>query len=181
MGAIVTALAPSPQPGIIPLCGFPSYSAAVGATGALYGCLPSADGSIDIACPNRGWYLDNAAVTPEQYAAFLAMLPHCPGSPGAVIEPSVPVPPVGFEPPPIVPIVPPPVITTPGGGGITQQQIQQASTAGPTGTTGSTMPSGTGFQLPAILTETSIDGIPNWVLIAGLGILLIGFAGRRRR
>jgi hypothetical protein len=85
---------------------------------------------------------------------------------------------------PSMPSIPTPVIpiSTPVTIQPTQGQIA-AATSGVPATTASTSITGSGFVMPAFLTEESIGGIQNWVLLAGgIAALLIlpGLLGGRK-
>lgn len=97
--------------------------------------------------------------------------------------PPSPVIPISPTPAPVVlptPLPPVTVVPTPAGGGVTQTQIGTATGANPPASTTSGPATIFGIAVPSVLTESSIGGIPNWVLFVGGGIVLMAFLGRKR-
>lgn len=106
-------------------------------------------------------------VNPAPYQAIIASLPV------PAPAPSSPTP---------APSTPPPAAQpSPGaaGSGVTQQQISSAATSAPVNVSGTAAVAASPSPF-AFLTDTAIDGIPNWALLvaAGLGLMLI-FGGKR--
>lgn len=65
------------------------------------------------------------------------------------------------------------------GSGVTQSQITTAATTSSTDVSGSTTATPTPSDF-AWLTESMVDGIPNWALLAGGGLVLLLFLGGKR-
>lgn len=114
--------------------------------------------------------------SPTLTAAQAAQIMKCPGAPaswsGAGCPPGItPVPASTSIAAANAPAAGP---AAPAGSGVTQAAVTAAANSAPINATGTPTPtptpSGTtsGFTLPTWLTDTAIDGIPNWALIAGI-------------
>lgn len=152
-----------------------AYTCLSAANSAIFGCppMPGCDGGPQQAAIAARYA---AAITPavQQYQQYGAYAPPSPGEPGYVppsggVTPTVPpyVPPVApYQPPTPAPSVP----------------AKPAASAAPSESSpssGGTTSSSSGTPAMNFLTEASIGGIPNWVLIAGVVGVLFLFGGRR--